>query len=110
MNIGPQSAVVRGVGLIHSMDDIRNTMLSSSSGTPVLVRDVATVEINHLPRLGIAGQDDDDDIVQGIVLMRRGARKHADHPAASRPRSTKSTARASCRPACASSGSTTAAT
>jgi cobalt-zinc-cadmium resistance protein CzcA len=74
INIGAQSAVVRGVGLIHSMDDIRDTMLSSSRGTPVLVRDIATVEVNHLPRLGIAGQDADDDIVQGIVLMRRGAK------------------------------------
>ena len=74
INIGAQSAVVRGVGLIHSMDDIRDTMLSSSHGTPVLVRDIATVQVNHLPRLGIAGQDADDDIVQGIVLMRRGAK------------------------------------
>src|SRR6202790_2917349 len=74
INIGAQSAVVRGVGLIHSMDDIRDTMLTSSRGTPVLVRDVALVEVGHLPRLGIAGQDADDDIVQGIVLMRRGAK------------------------------------
>jgi heavy metal efflux system protein len=74
INIGAQSAVVRGVGLIHSMDDIRDTMLSSSHGTPVLIRDIAAVEVNHLPRLGIAGQDADDDIVQGIVLMRRGAK------------------------------------
>src|SRR5690606_16869074 len=41
-------------------------------GNPVLVRDVATVIVGHQPRLGIAGQDNDDDIVQGIVLMRRG--------------------------------------
>ena len=74
INIGPQAAVVRGIGLIHSLDDIRDTMLSSSHGTPVLVRDIATVEVNHQPRLGIAGQDADDDIVQGIVLMRRGAK------------------------------------
>jgi cobalt-zinc-cadmium resistance protein CzcA len=73
INIGSQSAVVRGVGLIHSMDDIRNTMLSEAHGTPVLVSDVGTVGVSHLPRLGIAGQDDVDDIVQGIVLMRRGA-------------------------------------
>ncbi len=74
VNIGSQAAVVRGVGLIHSLDDIRDTMLSSSRGTPVLVRDVATVEVGHLPRLGIAGQDGADDIVQGVVLMRRGAK------------------------------------
>jgi heavy metal efflux system protein len=73
VNFGPEAAVVRGVGLIHSLDDIRNTMLSSTNGTPVLVGDVATVNVSNLPRLGIAGQDNDDDIVQGIVLMRRGA-------------------------------------
>jgi cobalt-zinc-cadmium resistance protein CzcA len=73
VNFGPQSAVVRGIGLIHSMDDIRNTMLSANNGSPVLVSDVATVTVGHQPRLGIAGQDGDDDIVQGIVLMRRGA-------------------------------------
>ncbi len=67
-----QSAVVRGVGLIHSVGDIANTMLSSNNGSPVLVRDVANVTVDHQPRLGIAGQDDSDDIVQGIVLMRRG--------------------------------------
>jgi cobalt-zinc-cadmium resistance protein CzcA len=73
VNFGPEAAVVRGVGLIHSLDDIRNTMLSSTNGTPVLVDDVATISVSNLPRLGIAGQDNDDDIVQGIVLMRRGA-------------------------------------
>ena len=74
VDIGPQSAVVRGVGLIHSMQDIRDTMLTAAAGTAVLVGDVATVTVGHLPRLGIAGQDQDDDIVQGIVLMRRGER------------------------------------
>jgi cobalt-zinc-cadmium resistance protein CzcA len=49
-----------------------NTMLTQSGGNPVLVRDVATVHVGHKPRLGIAGKDADDDIVQGIVLMRRG--------------------------------------
>src|SRR5260370_10183917 len=73
INIGPQAAVVRGVGLLRSLDDLRNAMLSSAHGTPVLVRDVATVGVGHQPRLGIAGQDGDNDIVQGIVLMRRGA-------------------------------------
>ena len=72
VNFGPQAAVVRGVGLIHSMDDIRNTMLTATNGSPVLLGDIATVSVGNEPRLGIAGQDDDDDIVQGIVLMRRG--------------------------------------
>ena len=43
VNIGPQAAVVRGVGLIHTMDDIRNTMIAPNNGKPVLVRDIAQV-------------------------------------------------------------------
>ena len=73
VNIGPQSVVVRGVGLISSMDAIRHTVVASNGGTPIYISDVAEVHVDHLPRLGIAGNDDDDDIVQGIVLMRRGA-------------------------------------
>src|SRR5215471_2809286 len=72
VNIGPQAAVVRGVGLIRSIEDLKNTMLTQSGGNPVLVKDVATVAVGYQPRLGIAGNDDDNDIVQGIVLMRRG--------------------------------------
>src|ERR1700730_484349 len=70
--ISEQAAVVRGVGLIRSVDDIRNTMLTQQNGVPVLVSDVADVSVGFQPRLGIVGQDDEDDIVQGIVLMRRG--------------------------------------
>lgn len=72
VNIGTQSAVVRGVGLIRSIDDLATTMISQSGGNPVLVRDIANVTVGEKPRLGIAGMNADDDIVQGIVLMRRG--------------------------------------
>jgi cobalt-zinc-cadmium resistance protein CzcA len=72
VNIGPQSATVRGVGQVRSMDDVRNTMLTQVNGTPVLLSDVAAVTVDHQPRLGIAGQDGDDDIVEGTILMRRG--------------------------------------
>jgi cobalt-zinc-cadmium resistance protein CzcA len=72
VNIGSQSAVVRGVGLIRSIDTLANTMISSNGGTAVLVKDVANVTVGEQPRLGIAGENDADDIVQGIVLMRRG--------------------------------------
>jgi len=72
INIGAQAVVVRGVGQIKSLDDIRSTMLATNKGAPVLVADVATVHVGNQPRLGIAGHDDDDDIVEGIVLMRRG--------------------------------------
>ena len=72
MNLGPQAAVVRGVGLIQNIDDLKNTMLANVGGNPVLVRDVAEVVVGYRQRLGIAGLNDDSDIVQGIVLMRRG--------------------------------------
>src|ERR1700742_172550 len=72
VNIGPQAAVVRGAGLIRSIDALASTMIAAPNGTPVLVRDVAEVTVGSQPRLGIAGENNDDDIVQGIVLMRRG--------------------------------------
>src|SRR5438128_1668207 len=72
VNIGAQSAVVRGVGLIRSIEDLNNTMVSQSGGNPVLVRDIASVTVGEKPRLGIAGMNEVDDIVQGTVLMRRG--------------------------------------
>src|SRR6201995_1798771 len=50
VNIGTQSAVVRGVGLIRSIDDLSNTMVSQSGGNPVLVKGVATVTVGEGPR------------------------------------------------------------
>ena len=73
VNIGPQAVVVRGVGLIGSIESIEHTVIANVNGAPIYISDVADVHIEHLPRLGIAGNDADDDIVQGIVLMRRGA-------------------------------------
>ncbi len=72
LNIGPQAAIVRGVGLIHSMDQVRQTLIAAPNGAPVVIGDIAKVEVGHVPRLGIAGQDSDNDIVEGIVLMHRG--------------------------------------
>ena len=73
VNFGAQAAVVRGVGLIHSAEEIRHTLITTRQGAPVVIGDVAKVSIGNLPRLGIAGYNEVDDIVQGIVLMRRGA-------------------------------------
>jgi cobalt-zinc-cadmium resistance protein CzcA len=72
VNFGAQAAIVRGVGLIHSIDQINQTMLRATGGTPVLLRDVAEVSVGNEPRLGIAGQDQVDDVVEGVVLMHRG--------------------------------------
>ncbi|CEJ15494.1 efflux RND transporter permease subunit [Phreatobacter sp. AB_2022a] len=72
VSIGVQSGVVRGVGLISSIDDLNDTFIATVGHSAVRVRDIATVTIGNQPRLGIAGQNNDDDVVQGIVLMRRG--------------------------------------
>ena len=69
---GSQQFFIRGIGLLRSIDDIGNIVLTSHNGTPVLVKDVATIALGALPREGIVGQDNDDDIVNGIVLMRKG--------------------------------------
>ncbi|MBC7433295.1 MAG: efflux RND transporter permease subunit [Rubritepida sp.] len=72
LNIGPQAAVVQGVGLIRSIEEIEQVVLGSRSGTPILLSDVGRVETANLPRLGIAGHEADDDVIMGVVLMRRG--------------------------------------
>ncbi|MBX9813248.1 MAG: cytochrome-c peroxidase [Proteobacteria bacterium SG_bin5] len=73
VNFGQQAAIVRGIGLIQSVEAIRNVLIGSPNGTPIFLKDVAQIRIGNLPRLGIAGEGQDDDIVMGIVLMQRGA-------------------------------------
>ncbi|MCF4126053.1 efflux RND transporter permease subunit [Methylobacterium sp. SyP6R] len=74
LNVGEQSAVVRGVGLIRDMDDVRNTMITQVNGVPVLIKDVAEVQVSNAPRLGIVGHENNGDIVEGIVLLSRGGK------------------------------------
>ncbi|MEO8248377.1 MAG: CusA/CzcA family heavy metal efflux RND transporter [Burkholderiales bacterium] len=69
---GGQQFAIRGIGLLRSPEDIGHIVLSSRNGTPILIRDVATVKIGAVPRLGITGQDDEDNAVIGIVIMRKG--------------------------------------
>ncbi len=72
LTLGEQAFNVRGIGLIRSLNDIRDVVVSEQKGTPVRVRDVAEVSIGHAPRLGIVGKDLEPDVVQGTVLMRYG--------------------------------------
>lgn len=71
VNIGQQSINIRGIGLIRDTEDIGNIVLSQSNSTPIRVKDIATVKIGNVPRLGKAGRDDQDDVVTGIVVMNR---------------------------------------
>lgn len=77
MTIGSQSVNVRGIGLLHSLADMRNIVVAERHGTPVLLSDVAAVQEGHQPRLGIVGRNvnqvDQPDIVEGIVLLQKGA-------------------------------------
>ena len=69
--IGEQSITVRGIGVVGSLQDIGNIVLAQQGGVPVLLSDVASVQIGFTPRLGIAGRDEVTDIVTGIVLMQK---------------------------------------
>lgn len=69
---GSQAYVVRGVGLLESAEDIENILIEVRGTTPILVKNVAEVKVSAKPRLGQVGLQDDDDLVQGIVLMLRG--------------------------------------
>lgn len=68
-----QAFVVRGLGLLNSVSDIENIIITTVEGNPVLVKNVARVSIGSLPRFGQAGYDNkNDDVVVGIVVMRKG--------------------------------------
>ena len=72
VEIGQQSANIRGIGVIGSVHDINSIVLAQSGGTPVLLKDIGQAEVGYTQRLGVAGRDSDADVVEGIVLMRRG--------------------------------------
>lgn len=69
---GQQQYAIRGIGLLKSPDDIGRIVVATRGSTPILVRDVAQVNVGAVPRLGTVGQDLDDDVVTGIVVMRKG--------------------------------------
>jgi cobalt-zinc-cadmium resistance protein CzcA len=82
ITLGQQSVNIRGIGLVDSggaddvtkgykVQDIENVVLTQSGGLPIQVKNVATVSVGYVPRLGIAGRDHDDDIVAAIVVMGR---------------------------------------
>ena len=84
ININNQAYVVRGIGLLNDVNEIKNIIVQNVNGIPVLVKDLADVEISNLPRLGHVGRTDaidsagkriivnNDDAVEAIILMRKG--------------------------------------
>lgn len=67
-----QAYVVRGIGLINNLEELRNIVVKNIKGAPILVRQLADVHESCLPRLGQVGRMNEDDVVEGIVLMRKG--------------------------------------
>lgn len=67
-----EAYVVRGIGLLKNQQDIQNIIIKNINGTPIMVRNVAQVSESALPRLGQAGRDKQDDVVECIVVMRKG--------------------------------------
>lgn len=67
-----QAYVVRGIGLLNTINDIENIIVDNLNGTPVYIKNVAEVYQSHKPRVGQVGLDENDDVVEGIVVMRKG--------------------------------------
>ncbi|KQS31284.1 efflux RND transporter permease subunit [Dyadobacter sp. Leaf189] len=67
-----QAYVVRGIGLLNSIPDIQNIIVEFVKDNPVLVKDVADVRESDMPRVGQVGLDQNDDVVEGIVVQRKG--------------------------------------
>lgn len=67
-----QAYVVRGVGLLGTTSDIENIIIKVVGDNPVLVKNVADVSETSLPRVGQVGLNEHDDMVEGIVVMRKG--------------------------------------
>ncbi|WP_316845898.1 CusA/CzcA family heavy metal efflux RND transporter [Pedobacter psychrodurus] len=67
-----QAYVVRGIGVLNNIDEIRHVVVDNINGTPVYVKTIADVAESALPRLGQVGRDRDPDVVEGIIVMRKG--------------------------------------
>lgn len=69
---GTQTYLVRGLGLVKTLSDIETIIVKNVHGTPIFVKDVAHVAESYKPRMGKVGRGDEDDVVEGIVLLRKG--------------------------------------
>jgi cobalt-zinc-cadmium resistance protein CzcA len=64
---GEQSYIVRGVGMVHSLKDLGDIVVTQNNGVPVLVRDLGKLRYGHQVREGILGKDNNPDTIEGIV-------------------------------------------
>lgn len=69
---GTQAYLVRGLGLINDIGDIENIIVKNINGTPIFVKEIGKVSESFKPRLGKVGRGNEPDVVEGIVLLRKG--------------------------------------
>lgn len=74
LTLGSQNVNVRGIGLLHSLNDMRNIVITTRNSVPVLLGDVAEIKEGNQPPLGKVGFNSDPNIVEGIVLLQKGAK------------------------------------
>ena len=67
-----QAYVVRGIGLLNNIDEINNIIVTKIKNVPILVKNLALVKEAGKPRLGIVSKDTVSDVIEGIVVMRKG--------------------------------------
>lgn len=67
-----QAYVVRGIGLLNDTSEIENVIITKLKGVPILVKNVADVHESGKPRLGQVSRDTNEDVIEGIVVMRKG--------------------------------------
>ena len=66
---GEQSYIIRGIGMVRTLDDLGNIVVTQRSGVPILVRDLGKTTYSHQEREGILGKDTNPDTIEGIVDM-----------------------------------------
>ncbi|RFZ81184.1 efflux RND transporter permease subunit [Mucilaginibacter terrenus] len=67
-----QAFVVRGIGLINNISEIENIIIKNVNNVPILAKNIADVKESGLPRLGQVGRDRNNDVIEGIIVMRKG--------------------------------------
>ena len=68
---GEQSYIVRGLGQIHTLEDLGSVVVTQKNSIPILVRDLGKVQFGHKEREGILGKNNNPDTIEGIVQMRK---------------------------------------
>src|SRR5712671_3184977 len=69
---GELGYVIRGIGLVQTLEDMGEIVVTQRNGTPIFVRDLGTLKLSNQERHGILGKDDRNDTIEGITLLLRG--------------------------------------